>query len=151
MDRRNGGLMRRLAMKAAGVGLLAASSATLAQAGHDVKIAGLGTARCSEWTAWKTEGNAERRATALQWVFGFVGGHNIYSLSAHRNPTSLNPQANTLETLIDGHCDVNPSSRLVEAAVATITGLGGASTSIKPPAAKGRPLPAAPAVRQQAL
>lgn len=151
MNRRNGELARRLAMTAAAFGLLAASAPTLAQASHDVKISGMGTARCSEWTAWKTEGNAERRAAALQWVFGFVGGHNVYSLSAHRNPTSLNPQASALETLIDGHCEAHPSSRLVEAAVATITGLGGASTSVKPPAAKARPLPPAPAVRQQAL
>ena len=150
MNRRNGGFVPRLTMAAAGFGLLAASAAPLAQSSHDVKISGLGTARCVEWNAWKTEGNAERRATALQWVFGFVGGHNVYSLRAHRNPSSLNPQANTLETLIDGHCELNPSARLVEAAVATITGLGGASTSIRPPGSK-RQLPAAPAVRQQAL
>lgn len=151
MNRRNGRPLRRLALATAGFGLLAASASPLAQSGHDVQISGSGTMRCSEWNAWKADGNAERRAAALQWVFGFVAGHNVYSLRTHRSPSSLNPQASTLETLIDGHCDGNPSARLVEAAVATVTGLGGASTSIKPPAAKGRQLPAAPTVRQQAL
>lgn len=151
MIRRNGRLLRRLALAAAGSGLLAASASPLAQSSHDIQISGSGTTRCSEWSTWKADGNAERRAAALQWIFGFVAGHNVYSLRAHRSPSSLNPQASTLETLIDGHCDGNPSARLVEAAVATITGLGGAGTSIKPPSAKGRQLPVAPAVRQQVL
>lgn len=151
MKQRNGGPSRRLAIAAVGFGLLAASAAPLAQSSHDVKISGAGTMRCSEWSAWKADGKAEQRATALQWVFGFVAGHNVYSLRGQRSPSSLNPQTSTLETLLDGHCELNPSARLVEAAVAMVTGLGGAGTSIKPPAAKARPLPPAPAVRQQAL
>lgn len=151
MKKRNGGPSRRLVIAAAGLGLLAASAAPLAQTSHDVKISGSGTVRCSEWNAWKAEGKVEQRDTALQWVFGFVAGHNVYSLRGQRSPSSLNPKVSTLETLIDGHCELNPSSRLVEAAVAMVTGLGGAGTSIKPPGPKGRPLPAAPAVRQQAL
>lgn len=151
MNTQNGGPLRRLALAAAGLGLLAASASALAQSSHDVKISGSGTMRCSEWTAWKAEGKAEQRGAALQWVFGFVAGHNVYSLRGQRSPSSLNPQVSTLETLLDGHCELNPTSRLVEAAVAMVTGLGGASTSIKPPGAKPRPLPTAPAVRQQAL
>lgn len=151
MKRRNGGPLGRLAIAAVGLGLCAASAAPLAQSSHDVKISGSGTLRCSEWNAWKAEGKAEQRSAALQWVFGFVAGHNVYSLRGQRSPSSLNPQVSTLETLIDGHCELNPSSRLVEAAVAMVTGLGGASTSIKPPAAKGRPLPTPPALRQQVL
>lgn len=149
MNTRNGASWRGLTGALAGLALLAASAASLAQASHDVKISGSGTTRCSEWNAWKAEGNAERRGTAVQWVFGFVAGHNVYSLRGDRSPQSLNPQTSTLETLIDGHCQANPSARLVEAAVATVSGLGGASTHIKPP--RARTLPAPPAVRQQAL
>lgn len=151
MKKRNGGPSRRLAIAAAGLGLLAASAAPLAQSSHDVKISGLGTMRCSEWNAWKAEGKAAQRGTALQWIFGFIAGHNVYSLRGQRSPSSLNPRTSTLETLIDGHCELNPSARLVEAAVAMVTGLGGAGNSIKPPAAKVPPLPSAPAPRQQAL
>ncbi len=149
MNTRNGAPLQRLAGALAGIALLAAPAASLAQASHDVKISGSGTTRCSEWNAWKAEGNAERRGTAVQWVFGFVAGHNVYSLRGDRSPPSLNPQTSTLETLIDGHCQANPTARLVEAAVATVSGLGGANTNIKPP--KARQLPMAPPVRQQAL
>jgi len=149
MNTRNGASWTGLARAAAGLALLAASTAPLAQASHDVKISGSGTTRCADWNAWKAEGNAERRGTAVQWVFGFVAGHNVYALRGHRSQQSLTPQAGTLETLIDRHCEAHPTARLVEAAVATVSGLGGASTQIKPPGA--RTLPAAPPVRQQAL
>lgn len=133
-----------------GIGLLAAGPlhAQLPPS-HDVKISGTGTARCSEWSAWKVDGNAERRNVALQWVSGFLAGHNVYSVRAHRSSPALNPQANAMETLLDGYCEKNPSARLVEAAVEMITGLGGANAGIKP--AKPQQTPAAPVLRQQAL
>jgi hypothetical protein len=121
---------------------LAAFILTLATAvvhARDVKLAGMGVRKCSEWMEWKETRNGEARATALEWAQGFIAGHNIYA----RGASSVVANANVLVPLFDAYCQKHPENRLFLGVIEITHSLGGARINLSPgtPPAPAMPQP----------
>jgi len=65
-------------------------------------------------TAWKaTKGDPERREPYLQWVRGFLSGHNYANPSAQVSVVS----EGTVEVFVDRHCAENAAASITDAAM----------------------------------
>lgn len=64
--------------------------------------------------AWKqTKGDDERRAPLLQWVRGFLSGHNYASPNMQMSVVS----EGTVETFVDRYCAEHGGANIAEAAM----------------------------------
>jgi hypothetical protein len=76
-----------------------------------VKLLGLPDMTCNAWKA--TKGEAERREPYLQWVRGFLSGHNYANPSAQVAEVS----AGTVEVFVDRYCAERAAATVAEAAM----------------------------------
>jgi hypothetical protein len=109
---------------------------------RDVKLAGMGVRKCSEWMQWKEARNGEARATALEWAQGFIAGHNVYA----RSTSSVVADTKVLVPLLDAYCQKNPENRLFLGVIEINQSLGGAKVNMAPgaPDTPAMPMPKAP-------
>jgi hypothetical protein len=98
----------------------------------DVKISGMGLRKCSEWRQWKETRNGEARAMALEWTQGFIAGHNVYTRSGTEAVNSVVADVKVLLPLIDGFCEKNPESRILNVVIQITQSLGGAKVRLEP-------------------
>jgi hypothetical protein len=99
----------------------------------EVKIAGMGLRKCSEWQQWKETRNGEGRAMVLEWTQGFIAGHNVYS-RARAGGNSVVADAKVLLPLIDSFCEKNPDSRILSVVIQITHSLGGENVQLHPEA-----------------
>jgi hypothetical protein len=113
---------------------------------RDAKLSGAGVRKCSDWQQWKTAGNGEARATALEWAQGFIAAHNVYARSGTSAASSVVADSKVLAPLFDAYCQKNTESRLFLGVVAIIQSLGGAKVNVAPDssAAPPEPMPSLP-------
>ena len=103
---------------------------------------GAGTRSCTQWLQWKAEKNGEARALALEWVQGFLSAHNAYARQGGGAPVdSIVANPKMVATLMDGFCEKNSNSRIVNGAIDMAKGLGGASLNTSPAASANKPSP----------
>ncbi|NJD35054.1 MAG: hypothetical protein FIA96_09525 [Betaproteobacteria bacterium] len=100
---------------------------------RDVKLSGMGVRKCSEWQQWKTAGNTESRAMALEWAQGFIAGHNVYGRTGTASPVVVS--VSVLIPLLDSYCQKNPEERIVSGVIEITRNLGGAKVDLAPKAA----------------
>lgn len=120
---------------------LTADDAAAQARNKEVKVSGMGTRKCLEWTQWK-DTNPESRAMALEWATGFISGHNVYARSSAGTNTVV-AGVGVLMPLLDNYCRKNPEERIFSGVVEITRELGGAPVNISPgnPAVPG-PRPA---------
>lgn len=109
---------------------------------RDVKVAGMGIRKCTEWQQWKEAKNGEARAMTLEWAHGFIAGHNVYARTGSEGATSIVADVNVLIPLLDSYCQKNPGSRILSGVVEITRSLGGAKIDLTPqapPAQNPRP------------
>ncbi|MCK6412124.1 MAG: hypothetical protein L6Q55_06835 [Azonexus sp.] len=99
---------------------------------RDVRVAGLGIRKCSEWQQWKQQSNGEVRAMALEWASGFISGHNVYGRNASEPVSSVVAESAVLATLLDSYCQKNPESRILSGVMEITQSLGGMKTLVTP-------------------
>ena len=80
-------------------------------------IIGLGSQRCSAWTANSSASGGGVGLLYQQWIYGFL------SSSAERDPDLLKDidDANAIKRWLDNYCQDNSTARLVEAARAFVS------------------------------
>jgi hypothetical protein len=111
---------------------------------RDIKATGIGVQACSNWNAWKAAKNGELRAMALEWSFGMIAGHNVYSPTTSENPASVVVDSKVLTALLDSFCEKYPEQRLLSAVLDIVQSLGGAKMSAAPKTQGGQATPGAP-------
>jgi hypothetical protein len=89
-------------------GLLAAAPV---HANPPVKVLGLPDMSCKAWS--DTKSDPERREPYLQWVRGFLSGHNYANQSAQVSEVS----AGTVAVFVDRFCAERSASTVAEAAM----------------------------------
>jgi hypothetical protein len=114
--------------------LLAATIGNVQAQSRDVKLAGMGIRKCSEWQEWKAAGNAESRALALEWAQGFIAGHNVYARSGTTAASPVVASVSVLIPLLDSYCQKNPEERILSGVIEITTSLGGAKVNVTPKA-----------------
>lgn len=114
---------------------------TSAAAARDVRVNGFGVRKCSDWSEWKNAKNGEARAMTVEWVTGFLAGHNVYARNGSESANSVVADPKTLATLLDSYCVKNPDGHIYAAAIDIAQSLGGAKVMITP---KSPGAPAAP-------
>ena len=131
---------------AVALSLLLAATGSLAQAPtRDVKLAGMGVRKCTDWQQWKEARNAESRAMVLEWAQGFIAGHNVYARSGSTTASPVVASVSVLIPLLDAYCLKNPEQRIFTGVVEITQSLGGARVNVEP---KATP-PRAPQVEQK--
>jgi hypothetical protein len=105
---------------------------------RDVKLSGMGIRKCSEWQQWKTTGNAESRAMALEWAQGFIAGHNVYARTGTVAASPVVASVSVLIPLLDSYCEKNPEERILSGVAEITRNLGGAKVNLAP---KTAPVP----------
>ncbi len=115
--------------------LLAAPFDGVQAQSRDVKLSGMGIRKCSEWQQWKTAGNAESRAMALEWAQGFIAGHNVYARTGTAAASPVVASVSVLIPLLDSYCEKNPEERILSGVIGITTSLGGAKVNVTPKAA----------------
>lgn len=107
----------------------------------DIKATGIGVQTCTAWTSWKTAKNGELRAMAIEWSFGLIAGHNIYSSAAGETSGSVVVDSKVLTALLDSFCEKYPEQRILNAVADIIQSLGGTKINVAPknPGASGAP------------
>lgn len=95
--------------KALSFGLLLAAVGTAPVAATQVKVLGLDDMSCSAWKATKSD--PERREPYLQWVRGFLSGHNYANPSAQVSEVSKG----TVEVFVDRFCNENAAKTVADA------------------------------------
>ena len=109
---------------------------------RDVKLSGMGIRKCSEWQQWKTAGNTESRAMALEWAQGFIAGHNVYARTGTAAASPVVASVSVLIPLLDSYCQKNPEERILSGVIEITQSLGGAKVNVAPkktPAPNPRP------------
>lgn len=101
---------------------------------RDARIAGMGIRKCTEWQQWKEAKNSEARAMTLEWVQGFIAGHNIFARKGAEAASSVVADVKVLLPLLDAYCLRNPGDRLVSAVVEITQSLGGVKVDLAPKA-----------------
>lgn len=99
---------------------------------REIKISGLGTRTCSDWTSWKDDKNGELRAMTLEWAQGFITAHNLYGRSGTAPASSVVANANVLIPLLDSYCQKNPTARILNGMIEITQSLGGVKATIAP-------------------
>lgn len=112
-------------------GLALSGSAAWAR---DVRVSGFGVRKCGEWEGWKTAKNGEARALTVEWVTGFLAGHNVYARNGNEAANSVVADPKTLATLLDSYCQKNPDGRIFAGAIDIARSLGGAKVMVSPTA-----------------
>jgi hypothetical protein len=108
---------------------------------REIKISGLGTRTCSEWTSWKDDKNGELRAMTLEWAQGFITGHNLYGRNGTTHASSVVANANVLIPLLDSYCQKNPTARILNGMIEITQSLGGLRATIAPKPSGQIPVP----------
>lgn len=122
--------------------MLVATDSSAQSPSRDVKLAGMGIRKCSEWQQWKESRNAESRAMVLEWAQGFIAGHNVYARGSSATASPVVAGVNVLIPLLDAYCLKNPEQRIFSGVVEITRSLGGAKVNIEPKATPPRaPLP----------
>lgn len=98
----------------------------------DVKLAGSGIRKCSEWLQWKESGNNESRAMVLEWAQGFFAGHNIYGRTGSATVSPVVAGVDVLIPLLDSYCQKNSGERILSGMVEITRSLGGAKVNLAP-------------------
>jgi hypothetical protein len=91
--------------------VLGGLAATTGARAAPIKLLGLPDMSCNAWKA--TKGETERREPYLQWVRGFLSGHNYASPSAQVAEVS----AGTVEVFVDRYCAEHAGATVAEAAM----------------------------------
>lgn len=113
--------------------LFVLADAALAQtATRDVKVAGMGLRKCSEWQQWKDGKNGEARALALEWAEGFISGHNVYARRGNEPMSSVVADTKVLIPLLDSYCQKSPENRILNGVIEITQSLGGARINLSP-------------------
>ena len=118
--------------------LLVATDGAAQGASRDVKLAGMGIRKCTEWQQWKDARNTESRAMVLEWAQGFIAGHNIYARSGSATASPVVAGVAVLIPLLDAYCLKNPEQRIFAGVVEITQSLGGAKVNVEPKAAPPR-------------
>ncbi|MBK9019463.1 MAG: hypothetical protein IPL72_05455 [Sulfuritalea sp.] len=118
--------------------LLAATDGSAQSPSRDVKLAGMGIRKCTEWQQWKDARNTESRAMVLEWAQGFIAGHNIYARSGSTTTSPVVASVAVLIPLLDAYCQKNPEQRIFSGVVEITQSLGGAKVNITPKATPPR-------------
>ena len=90
--------------------LLAATEGGAQSPSRDVKLAGMGIRKCTEWQQWKDARNTESRVMVLEWAQGFIAGHNIYARSGSATASPVVAGVAVLIPLLDAYCLKNPGA-----------------------------------------
>lgn len=107
--------------------LLAATDGNAQAPSRDVaKLAGMGIRKCTEWQQWKDARNIESRAMVLEWVQGFIAGHNVYARGGSATASPVVASVAVLIPLLDAYCLKNPEQRIFAGVVEITQSLGGA-------------------------
>lgn len=95
------------------------------QAASPVKVLGMSDMSCAAWKASK--GDVERRAPYLQWVRGFLSGHN------YANPTTQVAVVSegTVEVFVDRFCAERASATVGDAAMRMSDQYSGRTTPLR--------------------
>lgn len=99
---------------------------------RDIKVAGMGTRKCSEWVEWKDGKNGEARALALEWAEGFISGHNVYARRGNEPMSSVVADTKVLIPLLDSYCQKNTDNRILNGVIEITQSLGGARINLTP-------------------
>jgi hypothetical protein len=118
--------------------LFAATDASAQGPSRDVKLAGMGIRKCTEWQQWKDARNTESRAMVLEWAQGFIAGHNIYARSGSATASPVVAGVAVLIPLLDAYCLKNPEQRIFAGVVEITQSLGGAKVNVEPKATPPR-------------
>lgn len=111
--------------------MLLLSTAAFAQT-RDVKVTGAGVQKCTEWQQWKEAKNGEARALVIEWVRGFMSGHNFYARVGNQPAGSVVADAKVLVPLLDAYCQKNPDHPIFTAVLEITQSLGGARFDVAP-------------------
>ncbi len=112
--------------------LVAMPVADAAPESKEVKLSGMGIRKCSDWLQWKETRNLESRAMALEWVQGFMAGHNVYARGAGTSGGSVVAGVAVLIPLLDAYCQKNPGERILAGVVEITKELGGTKVDLTP-------------------
>ena len=118
--------------------LLAATEGGAQSPSRDVKLAGMGIRKCTEWQQWKDARNTESRAMVLEWAQGFIAGHNIYARSGSTTASPVVASVAVLIPLLDAYCLKNLEQRIFAGVVEITQSLGGAKVNVEPKATPPR-------------
>lgn len=105
--------------------LLTLAAVPIAATAAPVKLLGLPDMSCNGWKS--TKGDAERREPYLQWVRGFLSGHNYANQAAQVAEVS----AGTVEVFIDRYCAEHAATTVAEAAMRMSDRYAGRSAPIR--------------------
>jgi hypothetical protein len=84
---------------------------------------GVGAISCGKWLEWRQRDPNDEQL--VQWIFGFISGHNYYSNSPDVRP----PDAKAALAFVDAYCRNNPLHRVTFAGAALNQELGGKQAS----------------------
>lgn len=113
-------MMSKMRAFAVGFGLLVATSHAQSE---NIFVIGAGKLSCGLWVEARTQGNTHQQNLGVQWVAGYLAGHNYYK--TQRVKQASVEDLPTIELWLDTYCRNNPTHTTFAAAVALVEELGG--------------------------
>lgn len=111
---------RHVARILASLSLLACHNSATAE---QIPIIGTGTLSCGQWAEARSEKDEQQISLNVQWIAGFLGGHNYYR--DQKKKTVRVRDLPTISLWMDTYCRNNPTGSIITGAAALVEELGG--------------------------